>query len=134
MLDSAIETSYHLSKNLLLLPWILKLIVDMVNDSTPPDKWIFCIAELLDNLWFSLNALLESKGSRQKKNIIGYFRWGFYPWPPGLNGHMSKNISFFFMYTKLVFETRNFRKFQKKIPPRTKYIFLPDKGVAPLHP
>ena len=26
---------YNLSKNLLLLPWILILIVDMVNDSTP---------------------------------------------------------------------------------------------------
>ena len=36
MLDSALEPSYYLSKNLLLLPWILKLIVDVVNDSTPP--------------------------------------------------------------------------------------------------
>ena len=35
MLDSALESSYNLSKNLLLLPWILKLIVDMENDSTP---------------------------------------------------------------------------------------------------
>ena len=35
MLDSALEPSYNLSKNLLLLSWILKLIVDMVNDSTP---------------------------------------------------------------------------------------------------
>ena len=35
MLDSALEPSYNLSKNLLLLPWLLKLIVDMVNDSTP---------------------------------------------------------------------------------------------------
>ena len=35
MLDSALEPSYNLSKNLLLLPWILKAIVDMVNDSTP---------------------------------------------------------------------------------------------------
>ena len=35
MLDSALEPSYSLSKNLLLLPWILELIVDMVNDSTP---------------------------------------------------------------------------------------------------
>ena len=35
MLDSVLEPSYNLSKNLLLLPWILKLIVDMVNDSTP---------------------------------------------------------------------------------------------------
>ena len=34
MLDSALEPSYNLLKNLLLLPWILKLIVDMVNDST----------------------------------------------------------------------------------------------------
>ena len=38
MLDSALEPSYNLSKNLLLLPWIQKLIVDMVNDSTPPIK------------------------------------------------------------------------------------------------
>ena len=35
MLDSAIEPSYNLSKNLVLLPWILKLIVDMANDTTP---------------------------------------------------------------------------------------------------
>ena len=34
MLDSDQE-SYNLSKNLLLLPRILKLIKDMVNDSTP---------------------------------------------------------------------------------------------------
>jgi len=34
MLDSSLEPSYNLSINLLLLPWILKLIVDMVNDST----------------------------------------------------------------------------------------------------
>ena len=36
MLDSALEPSYNLSKNLLLLPWKLKLIVAMVNDSNPP--------------------------------------------------------------------------------------------------
>ena len=35
MLDSTLEPSYNLSKNLLLLSWILKLIVDMLNDSTP---------------------------------------------------------------------------------------------------
>ena len=37
MFDSALEPSYNfnLSKNLLLLPWILKLIVNMVNDSAP---------------------------------------------------------------------------------------------------
>ena len=35
LLDSALEPSYNLSKNLLLLPWILKLIVDMVNDQPP---------------------------------------------------------------------------------------------------
>ena len=34
MLDSGLEPSYNLPKNLLLLPWILKLLVDMVNDST----------------------------------------------------------------------------------------------------
>ena len=34
MLDSALEPSYNLSKILLLLPQILKLIIDMVNDST----------------------------------------------------------------------------------------------------
>ena len=33
MLDSALEPSYNLFKNHLLLPWILKLIVDMINDS-----------------------------------------------------------------------------------------------------
>ena len=38
MLDSALEPSYFLSKNLLLLPWILKLIVDMVNASTPLER------------------------------------------------------------------------------------------------
>ena len=35
MLDSDPEPSYNLSKNLLLLPRILKLIEDMVDDSTP---------------------------------------------------------------------------------------------------
>ena len=35
MLDSDQEPSYNLSKNLLLLPRILKLMKDMVNDSTP---------------------------------------------------------------------------------------------------
>ena len=35
MLDSDQEPSYNLSKNLLLLPRILKLIEDMVDDSTP---------------------------------------------------------------------------------------------------
>ena len=34
MLDSSLEPS-HIVENLLLVPWILKLIVDMVNDSTP---------------------------------------------------------------------------------------------------
>ena len=34
MLDSALEPSYNFSENLLLLPWILKLIVDKVDDST----------------------------------------------------------------------------------------------------
>ena len=35
MLDSDQEPSYNLSKNLLLLPRIMKLIEDMVDDSTP---------------------------------------------------------------------------------------------------
>ena len=35
MLDSGQEPSYNLSKNLLLLPRILKLMKDMVDDSTP---------------------------------------------------------------------------------------------------
>ena len=35
MLDSALGPSYNLSKNLLLLPLILKLKGDMVNDLTP---------------------------------------------------------------------------------------------------
>ena len=35
MLDSDQEPSYNLSKNILLLPRILKLIEDMVDDSTP---------------------------------------------------------------------------------------------------
>ena len=35
ILDSALEPWYNLSKNLLLLPRILKLIEDMVNDSIP---------------------------------------------------------------------------------------------------
>ena len=36
ILDSEQEPSYNLLKNLLLLPSILKLIEDMVDDSTPP--------------------------------------------------------------------------------------------------
>ena len=35
MLDSDQEPSYSLSENLLLLPRMLKLIEDMVDDSTP---------------------------------------------------------------------------------------------------
>ena len=35
MLDSDQEPSYNLSKNLLLLPRILKLMKDMVDDSNP---------------------------------------------------------------------------------------------------
>ena len=35
MLDSDQEPSYNVSKNLLLLPRILKLIKDRVDDSTP---------------------------------------------------------------------------------------------------
>jgi len=35
VLDSVKEPSYNLSKNLLLLPRILKLMKDMVDDSTP---------------------------------------------------------------------------------------------------
>jgi len=35
MLDTNLEPSFNLSKNLLLLPLILKLILDMVKDSTP---------------------------------------------------------------------------------------------------
>ena len=35
MLDSGQEPSYNLSKNLLLMPRILKLMKDMVDDSTP---------------------------------------------------------------------------------------------------
>ena len=35
MFDSDKEPSYNLSKNLLLLPRILKLMKDMLNDSTP---------------------------------------------------------------------------------------------------
>ena len=35
MLDSGKEPSYNLSKNLLLLPRIMKLMKHMVDDSTP---------------------------------------------------------------------------------------------------
>ena len=53
MLDSALEPSYNLEKNLLLLPWILKLIVDMVNDSTPLLKQqicFLCICKIILNV------------------------------------------------------------------------------------
>jgi hypothetical protein len=43
MLDSDQEPSYNLSKNLLLLPRILKFIEDMVDDSTP---LIYAICEM----------------------------------------------------------------------------------------
>ena len=35
MLDYGLEPSYNLLINILFLPWILKFIVDMVNDSIP---------------------------------------------------------------------------------------------------
>ena len=43
MLDSDQEQSYNLSKNLLLLPRILKLIEDMVDDSTPLFQYPYII-------------------------------------------------------------------------------------------
>ena len=47
MLDSGQEPSYNVSKNLLLLPRILKLMKDMVDDSTPLiyasfSFWLIC--------------------------------------------------------------------------------------------
>ena len=41
MLDSEQEPTYNLLKNLLLLPRIIKLIEDTVNDSTPLKCMIF---------------------------------------------------------------------------------------------
>ena len=39
MLDLTLDPTYNLSKNRLLLLWILQMIVDMVNDSTPLIIW-----------------------------------------------------------------------------------------------
>ena len=47
MLDSGQEPSYNLSTNLLLLPRILKLMKDMVDDSTPPERLRYLV-----NYWF----------------------------------------------------------------------------------
>ena len=48
MLDSALWPSYNLPKNLLLLPWILKFIEDMVNDSTP----LLIVNRILNAIFF----------------------------------------------------------------------------------
>ena len=55
MLDSDQEPSYNLSKNLLLLPRILKSMKDMVDDSTPLLKlsskiFSFTISSLTDSV------------------------------------------------------------------------------------
>ena len=55
MLDSDQEPSYNLSKNLLLLPRILKLMKDMVDDSTP-----------LNNSNFESSYKLEKEEDGQK--------------------------------------------------------------------
>ena len=43
MLDSSQEPSHNLSKNLLLLPRILKLTKDMEDDSTTLNSVYFCM-------------------------------------------------------------------------------------------
>ena len=48
MLDSGQEPSYNLSKNLLLLPRILKLIEDMVDDSTPLLSLVLSFSRVLE--------------------------------------------------------------------------------------
>ena len=75
MLYSAIEPSYNLSKNLLLLPWILKLIVDMVNDSTPLLKCKLLVDKpFTKQLFFEpdclSNKLIKSNGFMFKKLFI----------------------------------------------------------------
>ena len=67
LLDSALELLYNLLKNLLLLPWILKLIVDKVNDSIP------LIHDLLSiSMNVNISALKTPKPNRieLKTNIL----------------------------------------------------------------
>ena len=64
ILDSALEPSYNLSKNLLLLPWILKLMVDMVNDSTPLKRALkkkYLITALNRSIWTKENHKYKKK-------------------------------------------------------------------------
>ena len=63
MLDSDQEPSYNLSKNLLILPRILKLIVDMVNDSTPlyiSKALHICMYNTADFIWKVLGVYTRS--------------------------------------------------------------------------
>ena len=90
MLDSALEPSYNLSKNLLLLPWILKLIVDMVNDSTPLLYMDFYYA-----LFFQIPSSSSSKSSISESKM--WSNWCFNNLPKGsrkkrssLNGRAIK--------------------------------------------
>ena len=64
MLDSDREPSYNLSKNHLLLPRILKLIEDMVDDSTPLlilEEKIRLKVDWIVLLRDPINRLLENK-------------------------------------------------------------------------
>ena len=94
MLDSALEPSYNLSKNLLLLPWILKLIVDMViNDSTH----------------------LIYIGMVTKKYILANMSTKDLPYCPLKNSFLRHLKS---KYCKIVFISKHFRSFlyiKKKI-------------------
>ena len=55
MLDSDQEPSYNLTKNLLLLSRILKLIEDMVDDSTPLLNVCFYASTIYNRTRFAFN-------------------------------------------------------------------------------
>ena len=70
MLDSYQEPSYNLSKNLLLLPRILKLIIDMVDDSTPLLILLNNVMQL--NIWYIPGRNLSDKEGQRS----GGLWWG----------------------------------------------------------
>ena len=73
ILDSDQEPSYNLSKNLLLLPRILKLIEDMVDDSTPLLYLLLPKTQFTNSLpWLMRIESMNSTTSRKCLNVISF--------------------------------------------------------------
>ena len=91
-------------------------------------KGIFLFLQASKRIW-ATPSLCWGETSKKLTFLTEMSAKGFSPPPPGHNGHMSKNVSFFFIY-----KNNSFWKFETIFPLPTKtYIFLVDRGLAP-HP